>query len=58
MDMFIMFTSITLLWFATASTTAEGGEKIPACMIIDDGAPFFNMRWINDKTVCKEIPTD
>ncbi|MGH9892015.1 MAG: hypothetical protein ACREA0_08545, partial [bacterium] len=29
---------------------------IPASLIIDDGSPFFNMRWIKDKTVCKEVP--
>ncbi len=37
---------------------ATGGQIVPACMIIDDGAPFFFMRWVKDKTVCREIPTE
>ncbi len=54
----IFICAFIILWgFAEASTTTEASERIPACMIIDDGAPFFNMRWVKDKTVCKEIPT-
>ena len=26
-------------------------------MVIDDPAPFINMRWVKDKSVCREIPT-
>ncbi|MBC8875457.1 MAG: hypothetical protein H8E44_39025 [Planctomycetes bacterium] len=49
--------SIALLGFVVAWRATEASEEIPCCMIIDDGAPFFNMRWVKDKTVCKEIPT-
>ncbi len=31
--------------------------KIPACMIVDDPAPFINPRSVKDAAVCKEIPT-
>lgn len=30
---------------------------IPACMIVNDPAPFFNCHWVNHKMVCREIPT-
>ena len=37
---------------------AEGNRgTVPACMIIDDPAPFFNCHWVNHKDVCREIPT-
>ena len=26
-------------------------------MVIDDPAPFINMGWVKDKSVCREIPT-
>ena len=40
-----------------APVTAGETRPIPACMVIDDPAPFINMRWVKDKTVCREIPT-
>lgn len=36
---------------------AADQATIPACMIIDDPAPFINCHWVNHKTVSPEIPT-
>ena len=42
----------------TSGLAAESDRAtIPACMIVDDPAPFFNCHWVNHKTVCQEIPT-
>ncbi|MHC4401581.1 MAG: hypothetical protein ACYTG0_18065, partial [Planctomycetota bacterium] len=49
--------SVVLLGLLIAWERTEASDRIPACMIIDDGAPFVNMRWVKEKTVCKEIPT-
>jgi hypothetical protein len=45
-----------MIVFCGASLAADGA-KIPACMIVDDAAPFFNCHWVNHQNVCKEIPT-
>jgi len=36
---------------------ADDAPKIPVCMVIDDPAPFINMRSVKDTNVCREIPT-
>jgi len=36
---------------------AADRATVPACMIVDDPAPFINCHWVNHQTVSKEIPT-
>ena len=36
---------------------ADDTPKIPTCMVVDDPAPFINMRSLKDTNVCHEIPT-
>ena len=36
---------------------ADDAARIPVCMIVDDPAPFINMRSLKDTNVCHEIPT-
>lgn len=36
---------------------AADQPKLPTCMIVDDPAPFINMRSVKDTNVCREIPT-
>lgn len=43
--------------FACTHSLAAGEPTIPACVIVDDPAPFVNNHWVNHKTVCAEIPT-
>lgn len=40
-----------------AAAFADDALKIPVCMVVDDPAPFINMRSLKDTNVCHEIPT-
>ncbi|MBI5688125.1 MAG: hypothetical protein HZC54_23880 [Verrucomicrobia bacterium] len=40
-----------------AAAFADDAPKIPVCMVVDDPAPFINMRSLKDTNVCREIPT-
>ena len=51
------FCFIVLAAVGCAPLAADEPRSIPACMVIDDPAPFINMRWVKDKSVCREIPT-
>ncbi|OHE75732.1 MAG: hypothetical protein A2107_09490 [Verrucomicrobia bacterium GWF2_62_7] len=50
------FLALAMLGLGNAALAADQ-PKIPACMIVDDPAPFINMRSVKDTNVCREIPT-
>jgi len=52
-----LFHLLALGMVTCAHVAADEPRPIPACMVIDDPAPFLNMRWVKDKSVCREIPT-
>ena len=53
----LLFCLIVLGAANCAAPAADELSSVPACMVIDDPAPFINMRWVKDRSVCREIPT-
>ena len=53
------FVCVLLLGVLAPFGLAAEGDRatIPACMIVDDPAPFFNCYWVNHKAGRQEIPT-
>jgi len=49
--------AVLSVWLGGHNSLAAELSRIPACMIVDDPAPFTNPRSVKDETVCKEIPT-